>query len=97
MIECYHPEGLSCKEAPVAHPMQLISPTIQRNSVIVLRVSRNKYDLDEMNTLRDYYSKIFPINTVAVMFDDIEIEIVNDNSWRKRPCAEEKYDTYNYN
>lgn len=96
MIEQFHPEGLLCREAPAAAPTQLAIPTIQRNSVIVLRVSRNDYDLDEMNVLRDYYSKIFPNNTVAVMFDDIEMEIVNDNSWRKRPCAEEKYDTYNY-
>lgn len=96
MIEYFHPEGTPCKEAPAAHSMQLAIPTIQRNSVIVLRVSRNDYDLDEMNALRDYYSKIFPNNTVAVMFDDIEMEIVHDNSWRKRPCAEEKYDTFNY-
>lgn len=96
MIEYFYPEGLSCKDAPTAHSIQLAIPTIQRNSVIVLHVSRNNYDLDEMNVLRDYYSKLFPNNTVAVTFDDIEMEIVHDNSWHKRPCAEEKYDTFDY-
>lgn len=97
MIEYLYPEGAVYREAPAAAPMQLTIPTIQRNSVIVLRVDRNNYDLDEMNFLRDYYSKFFPNNPVAVIFDDIEMEIVNDNSYHKRPCAEEVYDTYNYN
>ena len=97
MIEYLYPEGAVCKEAPAAISAQFSIPTVQRNSVIVLRVSRNDYDLDEMNALRDYYSKIFPNNTVAVMFDDIEMEIVHDNSYHKRPCAEESYNAYNYN
>ena len=97
MIEQFYPETLPQTVAPTASAISVSIPTIQRNSVIVLRVSRNDYDLDDMNILRDYYSKIFPNNTVAVMFDDIEMEIVHDNSLRKRPCAEEKYDPYNYN
>ena len=72
--------------------------TINRNSVIILRCSKDEYNLDDMNMLRDYYAKVFPNNSVCVMFDDIEIEIVHDKSWRpSRPCAEESYDTYNYN
>lgn len=94
MIEYLYPGEPQHREEPIVTPMQLAIPTVQRNSVIVLRVPHNYYDLDEMNILRDYYSKIFPNNTVAVMFDDIEIEIVHDNSSRKRPCAEEKYDIY---
>lgn len=97
MIEQFHSEELLCRDVSAAVPTQLIIPTIQRNSVIILRVPRYDYDLDEMNMLRDYYSKVFPNNTVAVMFDDIEMEIVHDDSQRRRPCAEEKYDTYNYN
>lgn len=80
MIEYFHPEGMPYKDALVATSMQLAIPTVQQNSVIILRVSRNDYDLDAMNILRDYYSKIFPNNIVAIMFDDIEMEIVHDNS-----------------
>ena len=99
MIEEYYtgtPISQLCSSAPSAPSVALQTPTIQKNSVIVLRVSRNDYDLDDMNTLRDYYQKLFPNNTVAVMFDDIEMHIVNDNSWHKRPCAEVS-DGYSYN
>lgn len=72
------------------------SLTVQPNSVIVLRCSRDDYDLNDMNTLRDYFAKVFPNNRVCVMFDDIEIEIMHDKTWRQsRPCAEESYDLYN--
>lgn len=99
MIEEYYtgtPISQLCNSSPSTPAVALQTPTIQKNSVIVLRVSRNDYDLDDMNTLRDYYQKLFPNNTVAVMFDDIEMQIVNDNSWRKRPCAEVS-DVYSYN
>ena len=97
MIEYLYPEGAVCKDVSAAIPTQFSIPTIQGNSVIILRISRNGYNLDDMNVLRDYYSKIFPNNTIAVMFDDIEMKIVHDNSYHKRPCAEESYNDYNYN
>lgn len=96
MIDHYDPIS-PCTESGASRPS--ITPsalTIERNSVVVLRCSKNDYDLDDMNVLRDYYRKVFPNNTVCVMFDDIEIEIVHDKSWKKaRPCAEEPYDPYN--
>lgn len=77
------------KARPLAH-------TIEPNSVIVLRCSKDEYTLEDMNMLRDYYKKVFPYNRICVMYDDIEIEIVHDKSLRpSRPCAEESYDLYN--
>lgn len=100
MIEQYYTGQVvntssSCAPAAIEQPQAL---TVKPNSVIVLRCSKDEYNLEDMNTLRDYYAKVFPNNKVCVMFDDIEIEIVHDKSWHtSRPCAEESYDLYNYN
>ena len=92
MIEQYNPEVV----ATIA-PSHANTLTVQKNSVIILRVSFNDYDLDDMNRLQEYYSKVFPNNTVCVMFDNIDIEVINDQSYRKeRPCADIPYDSYNY-
>ena len=64
------------------------SLTIKPNSVVVIKVSQ-KYDVSDLDTLRDYFRAIFPNNTICVIWNDIEIEIVHDESWKKsRPCAE---------
>lgn len=92
MIEQYNPEVIAANM-----PSHTNALTVQRNSVIILRVSFNDYDLDDMNRLQEYYSKVFPNNTVCVMFDNIDIEVINDQSCRKaRPCADIPYDSYNY-
>lgn len=66
---------------------------IKPNSIIILRCSHD-YSLDEMNALRDYYKQVFPNNQICVMYEDIDINIVNDNSYRGRPCAEHTGDYY---
>ena len=92
MIEQYNPEVIAATTPSYTNAL-----TVQRNSVIILRVSFNDYDLDDMNRLQEYYSKVFPNNTVCVMFDNIDIEVINDQSYRKaRPCADISYDSYNY-
>lgn len=69
--------------------------TVKRNSVIVLRVAPEHYDLEDLNTLQKYYQERFPNNQVCVMWNDIEIEIVHDHTFKKeRPCAEAYSDTY---
>lgn len=95
MIEQFHPEGSPyvdiCNHAS-QEPL-----TIQKNSVILLRVSFNDYDVEEMNTLQEYYQKTFPNNKVVVMFDNIKIDVIHDKSYRKvRPCADISYETQNY-
>ena len=93
MIESYEP-----KKAPEPSSVRSDILTLQRDSVIVLRCSFDHYDLDEMNTLRDYYQQIFPNNRVCVMFDNIDIEVIHDKSLKKaRPCAEVPYDFNSYN
>ena len=95
MIGYYDPANPCVEMAPAAPSMPPAPLTLGRNSVIVLRCARDDYDLDDLNILRDYYQKVFPNNTVCVMYDNIEIEIVHDKSWKKgRPCAEEPYDPY---
>jgi hypothetical protein len=98
MIKQYEPgvlESPSCCLETLTSPQLL---TVRPNSVIVIRCPKDEYSLDEMNILRDYYSKVFPNNKICVMFDDINIEIIHDKSWKNaRPCAEENYDPYNYN
>ena len=92
MIEQYNPEVVA-----TTAPSHTNTLTVQKNSVIILRVAFNDYDLNEMNLLQEYYSKVFPNNKVCVMFDNIDIEVVNDQSYRKaRPCADIPYDPYNY-
>ena len=100
MIEQYY-TGQTVNASSSGAPATIEQPqalTVKSNSVIILRCSKDEYNLDDMHTLRDYYSKVFPNNRVCVMFDDIEIEIVHDKALRhSRPCAEEGYDLYNYN
>ena len=78
---------------------QEISPKqaliLRRGSVLVIRASHEMYNLEDLNTLRDYYQRIFPSNPVCVMWDDIDIDIIHDQTQRKeRPCAEIPYDEY---
>ena len=82
--------------------VEVLSPLlkVEPNSVIIIRASRVNYNLDDLNTLRDYFKNYFPNNKVCVIWDDIDIQIMNDNSWHMRPCAEVPYDdqyTSSYN
>lgn len=95
MIEQFHPEGLPCVNT--SNHISQEPLIIQKNSVILLRVSFNDYDVNEMNVLQEYYQKIFPNNKVVVMFDNIEIDVIHDKSYKKeRPCADISYETSNY-
>lgn len=61
---------------------------LKPNSVIILKAPSDRYNVDDLNALQDYYRKLFPNHTVCVMWNDIDIEIVHDHSLRKeRPCA----------
>lgn len=83
-LEPYEPASIEYISTPLE---------IKPNSVIVLRCPRD-YSADHMNCLIDYYKQIFPNNKICVIHDDIDISIINDNSWTGRPCAEHTGDYY---
>ena len=71
--------------------ISLTSLTVKRNSVIILKVPSSQYDIEDLNALQSYYKKAFPNNTVVAMWNDIQIEVVHDQSWKQsRPCANEE-------
>jgi hypothetical protein len=83
-------EYLNNCNAPEAE-ISSTSLTVKQNSVIVIKVPYLEYNVEDLNALQSYYKKVFPNNTVAVMWDNIQIEVVHDQSWKQsRPCANEE-------
>ena len=62
--------------------MQLNTLTLERNTVLVARLSRDSgYDLTELQSLRDTLKAIFPNHLVFVWWDDIDFMAIQDNSY----------------
>ena len=74
-------------------PMQLNTLTLERNSVLVARVKRDSgYDLDELQALKEYLVKAFPLHTVFVWWDDIEFTAVTDKAYRESMAEVARYE-----
>ena len=70
-------------EAPNVLPMQLNTLTLERNSVLVARFSKNSgYDLDELKELRKMLKEAFPCHQIIVWYDDVDFMAINDNGYK---------------
>ena len=75
---------------------QLRKLTLEPNSVLVIKAPMKNYDIDSLNQLRDYFKEFFCNVKIAVVYNDITFEIINDDTYRpSRPCAE-KENPYGY-
>ena len=75
---------------------QLRKLTLEPNSVLVVKAPMKNYDINSLNALRDYFKEFFCDTRIAVIYDDITFEIINDDTYRpSRPCAE-KENPYGY-
>ena len=69
-------------EAPNLAPMQLNTLTLERNSVLVVRVSKESgYDIGEMQALKKHLQDIFPHHSVFLWWDDIEFMAIKDGAY----------------
>lgn len=63
-------------------PYALNTLTLERNTVLVARVSKKSgYDFEELSVLRNKLKEIFPLHQVFVWYDDIEFIAIHDNSY----------------
>lgn len=83
-------------EAPNLAPMQLNTLTLERNAVLVARLSRNSgYDFEELNILKRTLQDCFPNHNVFIWYDDIDFTVINDNGYKPERIATIN-DTSNY-
>ena len=74
-------------------PEALQSLTLSPRGVLVARVPKHT-DIDMIESIRNYLSECFPNNKVVVIWDTIELSVIEDESYRERMCPE--HDTKNY-
>ena len=92
MIDCYNGQQ-QATEAPSVTPMRLNSVTLERNSVLVVRVSRDSgYDLTELQALKESLVKIFPLHTVFIWWDDIEFTTITDKGYKESMTEVARYE-----
>lgn len=83
--------------APAATSMQLNTLTLERNTVLIARVSKGAgYDMTELQALRDALKNTFPCHNVFVWYDDIEFMAVHDNGYKPEGLIGLNNDTSNY-
>lgn len=69
----------SFDRAPAATPTQLNTLTLERNSVLIARFSKDSgYDLSELQELRKVLKETFPYHSVLVWYDDVDFMAIND-------------------
>lgn len=83
--------------APAAAPMQLNTLTLERNTVLIARVSKDTgYSMDELQALRNALKNTFPCHNVLVWYDDIEFMAVHDNGYKPEGLIGLNNETSNY-
>lgn len=81
MIECYTVEA-DKKVAPIVASTQLNALTLERNAVLIARVSKDSgYDFPTLQALKSSLEHAFPNHTVFVWYDDIEFMTVQDKGY----------------
>ena len=75
-------------------PTQLNTLTLEHNSVLIARFSKDsRYDVEDFETIRRMLKDAFPCHTVLLMYDDIELTAVNDKAYKAERIPN---DTSNY-
>lgn len=70
-------------QAPSVLPAQLNTLTLERNSVLIARFSKDSgYDLDELKELRKMLKETFPCHQVLVWYGDVDFMVINDNGYK---------------
>ena len=73
---------LRSEDARIGTPMQLNTLTLERNAVLVARVSRSDfYDCEMLQSLYNGLKKRFPCHEVFVWYDDVEFMAINDRGY----------------
>lgn len=76
-----HPEGLP-NIPREACPEALQSLTLERNSVLIARISRDSgYDMSTLQELRKTLANIFPTHQVLVWYDDVNFMAIHDKGY----------------
>ena len=84
-------------DAPAATPMQLNTLTLERNTVLIARVSKDAgYSIDELHVLREALKNTFPCHSVFVWYDDIEFMAVHDKAYKPEGLIGLNNETSNY-
>jgi hypothetical protein len=82
------------RESP---PYALNTLTLERNSVLIARISRNSgYGIDELEALRKHLKEMFPYHSVFVWYDDIDFMAINDNGYKPERLDTLNDDSSNY-
>lgn len=74
-------------------PEELHSLTLSPRGVLVARVPDHTPD-NIMEITRNYLKECFPNNKVVVIWNSIDLSVIEDNSWNERMTPE--HDTSNY-
>ena len=73
---------LEAEKLPDLNQMQLNTLTLERNAVLIARVSRNSgYGIDELETFRKHLKDMFPYHRVFVWYDDIDFMAIHDKGY----------------
>ena len=89
------PTPTSC-QAPVSAPMKLNALTLERNTVLIARVSKDSgYCIDDLRGLREALKCAFPNHEVFVWYDDVEFMAIHDKGYTV-PSLESLNATSNY-
>lgn len=88
---------LEAEKLPDLNQMQLNTLTLERNAVLIARVSRNSgYGIDELETFRKHLKDLFPCHGVFVWYDDIDFMVINDNGYKSERLTTLNDDSSNY-
>lgn len=69
-------------QAPAATPTKLNALTLERNTVLVARVSKDSgYCIDDLRGLREALKCAFPNHEVFVWYDDVEFMAIHDKGY----------------
>lgn len=69
-------------QAPIADHPQLNTLTLERNTVLIARISRDSgYSLGDLQTLRETLKCVFPNHEVFVWYDDVDFMTIHDKGY----------------
>ena len=73
-------EGM--KDIENAIPSSVTTLTLEKDSVLVIKVPKNEYDFDAIESLYKACANRFPRHGVLLVYNDVEFTIINDKDAR---------------